>query len=109
MNVLEYVKKNGVKHTLDIIYKYKIDIVVTKILGLFLENKPLQDIIVIESHNDFDSNGGAFYRYLVENGYNQKYKIVWLIKHPNEIPDKLPYNVECVKEYQPDIKKDYYR
>ena len=34
-------------------------------------NKPMQDVIIIESHNDFDSNGGAFYDYLIANNYNK--------------------------------------
>lgn len=109
MNPLEYVKKNGVKHTLDIIYKYKIDIILTKTLGLFLKNKSLQDIIVIESHNDFDSNGGAFYNYLIKNEYNKKYKIVWAIKHPETVPQRLPENVDWYTAYKPSIKKNYYK
>ena len=109
MNPLENVKKNGVKHTLDIIYKYEIDIILTRILGLFLRNKPLQDIIVIESHNDFDSNGGAFYNYLIKNEYNKKYKIVWAIKHPKTVPQKLPENVDWYAIYKPSIKKNYYK
>lgn len=72
MNVLKYISQNGIKHTTEIIYMYKIDIVIQKICGVFLRNKPLKNIIVIESHNDFDSNGGAFYNYLIENGYNKK-------------------------------------
>ena len=109
MSVYEYIKKNGVKHAIEVAYKYKIDIILIKILGLFLKDKPLQDVIMIESHNDFDSNGGAFYRYLIENGYNNKYKIVWLVKHYKETSKNLPYNVICVREYGPDIRKDYYR
>ena len=109
MNPISYIKKNGLKHTWYVFYEYKIDLVLQRILGLFLKKRPLQDIIVIESHNDFDSNGGAFYNYLVQNGYNEKYKIVWLVKHPKEVPLNLPNNVECVNEYKPSIKKDYYR
>ena len=52
----------------------------------------LKDIIVLESHNDFDSNGGAFYDYLIKNGYNKKYKIVWMLKNPK--PKNLPGTCE---------------
>lgn len=109
MKIWAYLRNNGIRHAMKVLWVYKIDILLQKCLGLFLKHKSLQDIIVIESHNDFDCNGGAFYSYLIKNGYNQKYKIVWLIKHPENVPKNLPENVECVNEYKPDIKKDYYR
>ena len=109
MNVLKYISQNGMKHTAEIIYMYKIDIVIQKICGVFLRNKTLKDIIVIESHNDFDSNGGAFYNYLIKNGYNKKYKIVWAIKHPEAVPQELPNNVDWYAEYKPGVKKNYYK
>ena len=52
-----------------------------------------------ESHNDFDSNGGAFYNYLIQNEYNKKYKIVWLIKHKESLNVQLPKNVAYVMQY----------
>ena len=109
MNILKYISQNGIKHTVEIIYIYKIDIVIQKVCGVFLRKKPLKDIIVIESHNDFDSNGGAFYNYLIKNGYNRKYKIVWAIKHPEAVPQELPENVDWYAEYKPGVKKNYYK
>mgnify|MGYP004514963619 FL=1 len=109
MNAFQYLKKNGIKHTINIIYAYKIDIIIRKILGVVLKKRPLQDIIVIESHNDFDSNGGAFYNYLIKNGYNRKYKIVWAIKHPETVPQSLPENVTWYAAHKPGIKKNYYK
>lgn len=70
------------------------------------KNKPLQDIIIIESHNDFDSHGGAFYDYLIENRYNRKYKIVWFLR--NECPKNLPANVEGYRYNKPSLKRTYY-
>ena len=105
MNPIKYLKKNGIKHALEVIYSYKIDAVIRKAILLVSKNSKLENIIVIESHNDFDSNGGAFYRYLIENRYNEKFKIVWLIK--NHKPKKLPQNVTCYPLYEPSIKKDY--
>lgn len=63
---------------------------------------PLQDVIILESHNDFDSNGGAFYDYLIENGYNKKYKIVWFLR--NKCPQHLPENVEGYRYNRVSIK-----
>ena len=86
---------------------YKIDRLILKAILPFVRGKPLQNAIVIESHNDFDCNGGAFYDYLIKNGYNRKYKIVWLLKHPEKKPTKLPDNVECYPLYAPSVKKDF--
>lgn len=108
MNPISYLRKNGIKHALKVVYQYKIDKVIIALLKPFLKNKPLQNIIIIESHNDFDCNGGAFYEYLIRNGYNKKYKIVWLLKHPELKPNDLPENVVCVPLFKPNIMKDYY-
>lgn len=105
-NPITYLKQNGIKHSLEVIYQYKIDKVILKMLSPFLKNQSLQDIIIIESHNDFDSNGGAFYDYLIANNYNQKYKIVWLLKH--KLRQELPENVEAYPLLKPSLKKDYY-
>ena len=88
MNPVNHIEQNGIKHTWDVFYEYKADILIQKFLMLFLRDKPLRDIIVIESHNDFDCNGGAFYDYLIDHGYNKKYKIVWLIKNTKLVPDR---------------------
>lgn len=78
-------------------------------MSLPLKHVSLKNIIIIESHNDFDCNGGALYQYLIDNNYNSSYKIVWLIKHPEDIPNSLPENVVCVPAYRPSIKKNYYK
>ena len=106
MNIFSYLKKKGVKRACEVIWQYKLDIVIQKIFVFVFKTHRLQDVIVIESHNDFDSNGGAFYDYLIANGYNNRYKIVWLIR--NRKPKNLPQNVECYGIYRPSLKKDYY-
>ena len=109
MNAIKYIQEKGIKQTFHVIYQYKLDIVIQKVLGVFLKNKPLKDIIVIESHNDFDSNGGAFYEYLINHHYNDTYKIVWLIKHKESLEKTLPKNVDYVMQYVPSFKKNYYK
>ena len=108
MNLIFYLQQNGIKRMMEVIWQYKIDLVLQQIMKPFLQNKSLRDIIMIESHNDFDSNGGVFYDYLIRNNYNKKYKIVWLLKHPKNKPNKLPENVECVPLHSPSFKKNYY-
>lgn len=108
MKLIKKIRTDGFIKTCKDIYEYQIDKYIVKMFKSILRNKPLQDIIVIESHNDFDCNGGAFYDFLIENEYNKKYKIVWLLKHPDKKTKKLPPNVECVSMFKPSIKKDYY-
>ena len=105
MNPIKYLKKNGIHRTLKVIYSYKIDIVIRKVILFLSKNSKLKNIIIIESHNDFDNNGGAFYQYLIKNGYNKRFEIVWLIK--NNKPKELPPNVTCYPLYKPSVKKDY--
>ena len=106
MKLFDYFKKNGFKRSLSVLWQYKIEILLEKIVLKITKNKKLKNIIVIESHNDFDCNGGAFYSYLIKNNYNKKYKIVWLVR--KKYKDKLPENVECVQLYKPSFKKAYY-
>lgn len=106
MRFLRYIKENGIKRTLVVLYQYKLQIFLCKFILIFLKNKKLKNIIMIESHNDFDCNGGAFYDYLITNNYNEKYKIVWLVK--NQAPKSLPQNVSAFSLYKPSIRKAYY-
>jgi len=106
MKTIEYLKKNGIKRFFKVLWQYKIEIVLEKFIYIFTKNKPLQDKILIESHNDFDCNGGAFYNYLIEHGYNKKYKIVWLVR--KKVKEKLPMNVKTVPLLGPSLKKAYH-
>ena len=62
-------KEYGVGYVLQTIVQNKIFTrieVLNNAIGSFLfRGIPLKDTIVLESHNDFDSNGGAFYDYLI--------------------------------------------
>lgn len=91
-HILLFCWKNATKVTIACITKYR--------------RGNLKNSIIIESHNDFDCNGGAFYRYLIDHEYNYKYKIVWLIKHP--LKEKLPYNVLAFDIFKFSLKKCYY-
>ena len=103
---VKYVKEKWLKHSFEVIYRYKIDKIIEKILRLFLKNKPPENVIIIASHNDFDCNGGAFYDYLIKNNYNKKYKIIWLLR--NDKKYDLPENVKAYYEFRPSVAKDYY-
>lgn len=106
MNTLNYIREKGLRRAIQVIWQYKIDILFQRVFAFVFMNKRLMDSIIIESHNDFDSNGGAFYDYLIKNQINSMYKIIWLIR--NKAPKNLPKNVFCFSIYRPSIRKDYY-
>ncbi len=105
MNILRYLREKGIRRAFQVLWQYKLDQALCAVVGIV--RRPLVDAIVIESHNDFDSNGGAFYRYLLENGYNRRYTIVWLLKHTP--PKSLPENVYACPLHGPSFRKAYYR
>ena len=107
MNPVAYLKKNGIQRTIEVLYRFKLQQIYEKIMLSFTKGKPLKNIILIESHNDFDSNGGAFYDYLIKHEYNQSYKIVWQLKH--KLKQKLPHNVKAVPLCKPSLRRAYYR
>ncbi len=109
---LKDIKQSQIYQMVRIIWTYRLPDKVTKILAWITRNKELKNIILIESHNDFDMNGGAFYHHLINNGYNKKYKIVWLIKNKNILKrvrsKKLPFNVEVVPMFYLSVKRSYF-
>lgn len=104
------IKDKGIKHiiteTIPEIMCDKLDKYVTAIVKRIYINKPIKNVIILESHNDFDSNGGAFYEYLLQNGYNKRYKIVWFLR--NKCPKNLPHNVESYRYNRLSVKRVYY-
>ena len=106
MNLLRYLKKKGLRRSLQVLWQYKLDNLMRKVLLLLEGKRPLIDAIVIESHNDFDCNGGAFYNYLLENGYLNRYRVIWLVK--NKKVASLPAGVKCFYLHGPSIGKAHY-
>lgn len=106
MNPIKYLREKGLKHTISIVYRYKLQFLIEKIMLVLTKHGSLKDVIILESHNDFDSNGGAFYEYLIKYGYNKKYKIVWFLR--NNYTYELPLNVEGYSYQKPSIRRAYY-
>lgn len=103
MNPLAYLKEKGLRRAFQVIWRFKLPKLQVAIVARLTRGRLLEDKIVIESHNDFDCNGGAFYNWLVENGYNKRIKIVWRLYH--DAPANLPKNVSCVPVYGPSWRK----
>lgn len=103
MKYFDYLKQHGFRYAIRIIYQYKIDELLQKIILPFVKGK-FSNTIVLEGHDDFDSNAGAFYTYLIEHNLNKKYKIIWLLK--NGIPTHLPENVSAFSLRKPSLRKN---
>ena len=105
---LRYIKEHGMYAVMKVIAYKLLNNIINCIILFCVFIKPLKNTIVITSHNDFDNNGGVFYEWLLQHGYNNKYKIVWLLKHIDSKPSDLPENVECYSVYMPSIKRNYH-
>lgn len=51
------------------------------ILRKFASFIPVGNVILFEASYDYGGNSGTVYRYLKENNYNKKYKLVWASKN----------------------------
>lgn len=107
MSVISNIQKLGLRKSADIFINYRIDLVIRKMMKLMTHRLPLKNIIIIESHNDFDCNGGAFYKYLLDHDYNKKYMIIWLLKNPRG-KEPLPSNVKTFPLRKLSVIRDYY-
>lgn len=103
MNPLAYLKEKGLRRALQVLWRFKLPRLQVAVVARLTRNRSLEDKIVIESHNDFDCNGGALYDWLIENGCNERVKIVWRLYH--DAPADLPENVSCVPVYGPSWRK----
>jgi len=66
----------------------------------------LQDVILFRSGPhassyvkgmDFADNARALFEYMLEQGYNEKYELVWVVKHPEEFASYAKYpNVKFI-------------
>ena len=57
----------------------------------------IKNIIVFESHIDYSDNSRSFYEYLVEKGYNKKYKIYWFVNDAKKFKKREVENVRFLK------------
>ena len=111
-NYINKLKKYGFKYTIKVLIPkkiyYHLNPIGMKISNILFKNISLKNTIVLESHNDFDSNGGAFYNWLIKNEYNKKYRIVWLLWNRKPKNLKLPYNVTCAPLNKFSLRKYYF-
>lgn len=99
------IKKNGLIGT-SIIYITKI--VDSMFLWLFRKLPIKKNYIVLESEGDYTDNIRVFYEYLIENGYNKKYRLIWIVHEPKKY--KKEENVVFISRFNKivNFKADYY-
>lgn len=63
----------------------------------------IKDVIIFRSGNakyvpgwDYTDNAKAMYDYLVKNGYDKKYKMVWIVHKPHEYPQIRRNGAACI-------------
>lgn len=66
------------------------------------QNEPLSDMILFRSGphggsyiegDDFSDNARALFEYMLANGYNESWQLVWLVKNPELFADRCEKNV----------------
>lgn len=56
-----------------------------------------ENLFVFQSEGDFWDNAYALFEYMVKNGYNKKYHLVWLVNEPKLYKEFGGDNIEFVK------------
>lgn len=56
--------------------------------------------MLFETNDDFSDNGRALFDYLVANGYNKKYELVWLVREPEKYQKYVTENVKFVRAFK---------
>ncbi len=69
-----------------------------KMLNLFCSFFPMSKEIILESNPDLACNTYELYRYMINNGVNEKFKITWQVKEPDLYKNNAPYNVYFIKK-----------
>lgn len=66
--------------------------------------KLVENRILFETNDDFTDNSRALFDYMVANGYNDKYELVWLVHEPEKYREYAVKNVKFVRNFKKDSK-----
>ena len=62
----------------------------------------VENRMLFETNDDFTDNGRALFDYLIENGYNKKYEMVWLVHDPSKYKEYQYENVKFIQNFKKD-------
>lgn len=68
-----------------------------------------KNIIVFESNADYSDNSRAFYEYLIEKKYNDKYKIYWFVNDSSKFKNRECKNVKFITMWKNGTKKSLFQ
>lgn len=89
----------------------KIKFIIGKFFNLLIKNiVPIGNVIFFESEGDFADNARALYEYLIEKGYNEKYRIVWNVKSKDSFKNIKVKNVKFISAQNrtKNLQQQYY-
>ena len=62
--------------------------------------KMVENRILFETNDDFTDNGRAIFDYMIENGFNKKYELVWLVHDPSKYKKYERENVKFIQNFK---------
>lgn len=106
-NYIKKIRKYGFVYSWNIILNYKIEPIIAAVFKLLFSSTNIKDAIIFSSHNDFDMNAGTLYDFMVSEGLNKSYKLIWFVDKVR--PVFLPENVIQLSERGISLKRYYWR
>lgn len=62
----------------------------------------IENRILFETNDDFTDNCRALFDYMIKQGYNQKYELVWLVHEPKKYQKYVVQNVKFIRNFKKD-------
>lgn len=62
--------------------------------------KLVENRILFETNDDFTDNSRALFDYMVANGYNRKYELIWLVHEPEKYEKYVTQNVRFIRNFK---------
>lgn len=88
MKVINKIKEKGIKG-IYMAVKKRISHNINRLFYRIYRKKDIEhNLIILESEGDLCDNAYALYYYMEQNGYLNKYKVIWLVDHIKNYQDK---------------------
>lgn len=81
--------------------------IIKKIILNIMSIFKIKNIIIFESNADYSDNSRAFYEYLIEEKYNEKYKIYWFVNDGKKFKNRNCKNVKFITMWHNVTKKTF--
>lgn len=69
--------------------------IIKSIISCIISTVSTTDMLVFASYPDYTDNAYAIFKYLAENGYDKKYRLVWLVSDKNQL-DRTRLNIQSL-------------